>query len=45
MAGLPGDSIKIAREYMDSLCVESRLLGAVKPCAELELLGHRFATP
>ncbi|MBO7359287.1 MAG: alpha-hydroxy-acid oxidizing protein [Clostridia bacterium] len=45
MAGLPGDSIKIAREYMDSLCVESRLLGAVKPCAELELLGHRFETP
>ena len=45
MAELPGDSIKIAREYMDSLCVESRLLGAVKPCAELELLGHRFETP
>ncbi len=45
MAELPGDSIKIAREYMDSLCVESRLLGAVKPCAALELLGHRFATP
>ena len=45
MAELPGDSIKIAREYMDSLCVESRLLGAVKPCAELELLGYRFETP
>ena len=45
MAELPGDSVRIAREYMDSLCVESRLLGAVKPDAGLKLLGHEFKTP
>ncbi|MCR4621128.1 MAG: alpha-hydroxy-acid oxidizing protein [Clostridiales bacterium] len=45
MAELPGDSIRIAREYMDSLCVESRLLGAQKPDARLKLLGHEFDTP
>ena len=33
MAESPGDSIRIAREYMDSLCVESRLLGTFPPSA------------
>ena len=45
MANLPGDSIQIAREYMDSLLVESRLLGAVKPTAKLDFLGEMFDTP
>ena len=39
------DSIRIAREYMDSLQVESRLLGAEEPSSEFEFLGERFATP
>ena len=45
MANLPGDSIQIAREYMDSLLVESRLLGAVKPTAKFDFLGETFDTP
>ena len=39
------DSIRIAREYMDSLQVESRLLGAVEPSSEFEFLGEHFSTP
>ena len=45
MANLPGDSIQIAREYMDSLLVESRLLGAVRPTARFDFLGETFDTP
>ena len=45
MANLPGDSIQIAREYMDSLFVESRLLGAVRPIARFDFLGETFDTP
>ena len=45
MANLPGDSIQIAREYMDSLLVESRLLGAVRPIARFDFLGETFDTP
>ena len=45
MANLPGDSIQIAREYMDSLLVESRLLGAVKPTTKFDFLGETFDTP
>ena len=39
------DSIRIAREYMDSLQVESRLLGAEEPSSAFEFLGKRFSTP
>lgn len=39
------DSIRIAREYMDSLLVESRVVGAVYPSTEMELFGRTFDTP
>ena len=45
MANLPGDSIQIAREYMDSLLVESRIIGAVRPSSRFEFLGESFDTP
>ena len=45
MKNLPGDSIRIAREYMDSLLVESRLIGAKKPSTSFAFLGERFETP
>lgn len=41
----PGDSNRITREYLDSLLVETRLIGSVLPCTELELYGHTFSTP
>ena len=45
MANLPGDSIQIAREYMDSLLVESRIVGAEKPSSRFLFLGEEFETP
>ena len=45
MDNLPGDSIRIAREYMDSLLVESRLIGSVKPNSDFDFLGEKFKTP
>ncbi|MBQ3980067.1 MAG: alpha-hydroxy-acid oxidizing protein, partial [Lachnospiraceae bacterium] len=48
MAGerpLSGDSIAINRRYLDSLLVESRIVGAVHPTAETTLFGETFATP
>ena len=39
------DSIRIARMYMDSLQVESRLLGAEEPSSAFEFLGETFSTP
>ena len=39
------DSIRIARAYLDSLQVESRLLGAEKPSSVFEFLGETFSTP
>ena len=39
------DSIRIAREYLDSLQVESRLLGAEEPSSAFEFLGQKFSTP
>ena len=45
MGTVPGDSIQIAREYMDSLLVESRIIGAVRPTARFDFLGERFDTP
>ena len=45
MGTLPGDSIQIAREYLDSLLVESRIVGAQKPSARFDFLGESFAAP
>ena len=41
MANLPGDSIQIAREYMDSLLVESRIIGAVRPVIRSEFVPEK----
>ena len=40
-----GDSVRIAREYMDSLLVESRIVGAVRPDTGFRFLGESFETP
>ena len=40
-----GDSVQIAREYMDSLLVESRVVGAVRPDTTFRFLGETFSTP
>ncbi len=42
---LSGDSIAINRRYLDSLLVESRIVGAVHPTAETTLFGEHFSTP
>ena len=42
---LSGDSVAINRRYLDHLLVESRIVGAVRPTARTELLGHVFDTP
>ena len=39
------DSIKIARDYMDSLVVESRIVGAARPSSKVTLCGIEFDTP
>ena len=40
-----GDSVAIARAYMDSLLVESRILGSGMPSTKFEFLGETFETP
>ena len=40
-----GNSVQIAREYMDSLLVESRIVGAVRPDTSFRFLGEMFETP
>ena len=40
-----GDSVQIARDYLDSLLVEGRIVGAVRPDTAFDFLGDRFATP
>ena len=45
MSQLPGDSIQINRDYLDSLLVEGRIVGAVKPRTELTFCGRTFDTP
>jgi len=40
-----GDSVKIARMYMDSLLVEGRVVGAVKPDTTFRFLGETFEMP
>ena len=39
------DSIKIARDYMDQLLVESRIIGATRPTTKTKLCGIEFDTP
>ena len=39
------DSIKIARDYMDSLLVESRIVGARRPSSTVSFCGYDFDTP
>ncbi len=45
MANPRSNSIDIARHYMDSLCIEGRIVGAVHPDAACELFGKEFRTP
>ncbi len=40
-----GDSVQIARMYMDSLLVESRIVGAVHPDTTFRFLGETFDMP
>ena len=40
-----GDSVRIARMYMDSLLVESRIVGAVRPDTAFRFLGETFSMP
>ena len=40
-----GDSVRIARMYMDSLLVESRIVGAVRPDTAFRFLGETFEMP
>ena len=40
-----GDSVRIARMYMDSLLVESRIVGAVCPDTAFRFLGETFEMP
>lgn len=40
-----GDSVRIARMYMDSLLVESRVVGAVRPDTAFRFLGETFEMP
>ena len=39
------DSTNISRKYLDSLVIESRILGAEHPNAALVILGCHFETP
>lgn len=39
------DSIQIARRFLDSLVVESRIIGAEHPTSEVTVLGMTFDTP
>jgi len=39
------NSIRINRDYLDSLLIEGRIVGAVHPSCEVSVLGKTFATP
>ena len=45
MANPKEDSVQIAREYLDSLLVESRVIGAERPDSRFSFLGETFDTP
>ena len=40
-----GDANRITRDYLDSLLIEMRHIGAVLPDTRLSLFGHLFSTP
>lgn len=40
-----GDSVRITRNYLDSLLVEMRQIDAVLPTTGFSLFGHSFSTP
>lgn len=40
-----GNSVRINREYLDSLLVELRTIGAVEASTKIELFGQAFSTP
>ena len=42
---LPGDSIALNRRYLDSILIESRIVGAVHPSSRFTLFGKAFETP
>jgi L-lactate dehydrogenase (FMN-dependent) and related alpha-hydroxy acid dehydrogenases len=44
-AAKPGDSNKLTREYIDSLLIEMRHIGASLPSTQLMLYGWTFDTP
>ena len=39
------NSIRINRDYLDSLLIEGRIIGAVHPSCRVSVLGKTFATP
>lgn len=39
------DSNQIARDYLDSILIEQRLIGSQTPSTQFELFGQRFSTP
>lgn len=45
MSNPEGDSIQIARSYLDSLVVEGRIVGAAHPDTKTTLLGQEVSTP
>ncbi|MBQ9196472.1 MAG: alpha-hydroxy-acid oxidizing protein [Clostridia bacterium] len=45
MGNPKGDSIQIARSYLDSLVVEGRIVGAAHPDTKTTLLGQEVSTP
>ena len=45
MSNRKGDSIQIARSYLDSLVVEGRIVGAAHPDTKATLLGQEVSTP
>ena len=45
MSNKKGDSIQIARDYLDSLVIEGRIVGAVHPSARTRLFGQEADTP
>ena len=45
MSDSRGDSIRIARAYLDSLVVEGRIIGAAHPDTKTTLLGQEVSTP
>lgn len=40
-----GSTLRITRQYMDSLTIEARVIDAVEACTKFELFGETFDTP